>query len=805
MLDLGRLKRGAALGALTLGLLVAGCDSAEERAQDHLSQGHALLADGDPVKAALEFRNAAQLDATLADPHLQLGLILLGRGDFALAAGHFRRATELDPEMIEAHVKFGEILLAANELEEARKAAVAAHDLAPEDPSVLVLRAFTEMRLGNLETALESAEAARRNAEDAPEPILALAAIAREQGDLEGALQATEAAIADHPTNLALGLLRVELLGALNRIDEIGPAIDGLIENHPDQLALRRAMARWALIRGDHERTEAELREIAKRAPDNPEAALDVARFLVRVEGRDAAAAELEARIAADPPERVALQLNRAMAEIEIADGDTAAAIDRFRGIVERIEMSEMGAEARITLARLLLREADIDGAQDLVNAVLTYDERHADALTLRARYWLADGNFGSAVIDLRAALNEKPGDLEALELLALAHQRNGSYDLARERLAEAVEVAEFAAPQVLAHARYLAGRGRPEQADAALVRALEERPDDPALLAALASLRIEREDWTGAESIADRMREIDGNQRRSDRVLAASAFGQERFDETIAILKRQAEGTGGADETGLAALVASYARAGRTYEAQAFLETLIEENPGNDSAASLLGRIALERNDPEAAEAWFRRAIEIAPDTAQHYSTLSDMLLAEAKQDAARTVLDDGIAATKDDRLRLALALLLERQGDIDGAIAQYELLHKSQPASDVVANNLVSLISDNDPSAADIDRAYAIAESLRDSELPHVKDTYGWLLHLKGDNDRALAEISAAVEGLPDNPIVHYHHGTVLEALGRTAEARQAFERAIALGEGRALPQVARAKEALEALGSE
>jgi tetratricopeptide (TPR) repeat protein len=145
-----------------------------------------------------------------------------------------------------------------------------------------------------------------------------------------------------------------------------------------------------------------------------------------------------------------------------------------------------------------------------------------------------------------------------------------------------------------------------------------------------------------------------------------------------------------------------------------------------------------------------------------------------------------------------------LEAAGDFEGAIAIYEDLYARDTSNAVLANNLASLITTHRTDPESLERAFAIARRLRDSEVPHFQDTYGWILHRRGDSEQALPYLEAAATGLPDNPLVLFHLGEVRFTLGRMAEARDAFTRAVELaGEDDPLPQVASARARLAEIG--
>jgi len=68
------LKR-TVIAALLLGGIAA-CGTAEESAANYIESGKALLADGKPQKARLEFKNAIQIDPRMAEPFYQPSFVL---------------------------------------------------------------------------------------------------------------------------------------------------------------------------------------------------------------------------------------------------------------------------------------------------------------------------------------------------------------------------------------------------------------------------------------------------------------------------------------------------------------------------------------------------------------------------------------------------------------------------------------------------------------------------------------------------------------------------------------------------------
>ena len=147
--------------------------------------------------------------------------------------------------------------------------------------------------------------------------------------------------------------------------------------------------------------------------------------------------------------------------------------------------------------------------------------------------------------------------------------------------------------------------------------------------------------------------------------------------------------------------------------------------------------------------------------------------------REASNAVLDEAIAAMPDNpNLKWMKAGVLEKAGDIDGAIAIYEGLYEENSASVVVANNLASLISANREDPESLERAYTIARRLRGTDVPAFQDTYGWILARRGNVDEAIEYLEPAAAALSDDPAVQYHLARAYVLADRNADALRAFQ---------------------------
>ena len=244
-----------------------------------------------------------------------------------------------------------------------------------------------------------------------------------------------------------------------------------------------------------------------------------------------------------------------------------------------------------------------------------------------------------------------------------------------------------------------------------------------------------------------------------------------------------------------MAELVRAKLEAGDLKGAQAYLDGVLAEDPGNLPGRLLRAGLAAAGGDPAAAEAGYRAVIAETPGLAPAHQAYAAFLAAHGRRGEALAALDAGLtAAPGDGALMFAKAGLSEAAGDLGGALALYEALYARDSGSAVLANNLASLLTAVRSDPASLERAHRIARRLDGADVPQFQDTLGWIVHLRGDPARALDYLEPAAAALPGNALVQFHHGEAAFAAGRRDAARTSFEAALAAAEaGSPLPPAA------------
>ena len=174
-------------------------------------------------------------------------------------------------------------------------------------------------------------------------------------------------------------------------------------------------------------------------------------------------------------------------------------------------------------------------------------------------------GQLDAAIADLRQALEDQPRSSDLMVLLASAYERSGSIELADKEYADATKVANIDPIASLNYVAFLRRRGNLERAEDVLTQAAQRSPSNIAVLTTLAEVRLARQNWIGAQEIADAIRRIGDARGVSDQILVAALNGQGKYGDSIRVLE-------GLQVQPMAALVDTLVRAKKLDQAVSLL-----------------------------------------------------------------------------------------------------------------------------------------------------------------------------------------------------------------------------------------
>lgn len=795
---------------LSATLVLAGCKSAEERAEERFESGLSLIEAGDRDRAIVEFRSVFELNPSHKEARRTLAELLLShRGNRQEAYSQYLRLSEQYPDDAETRIVLAEMAFESSNWDELERHGARAEELAPDEArvqSIKVARAYRNAALDEDNTARrDQARTAEKLLETQTNSVLLRSILIDSylrDNELTKALNGLDWLIERDPSNASQWRQRLSILAQMQDFDAMEDQLKQMVVQFPDDNTHKGTLIRFYLSRQQLDKAEEFLRELVSAA-DDVAPRIDLIRFMYETQGIEAGRAEVNAALQAYPENA---RLKIVGAGMDFSSGERDKAIATLEALLANSgpEADYIG-EVRVILAQMLLGTGNEVGARVQVEAALNENRENVEALKMRAAWLIEEDDADGAVNALRTALDSRPEDAAAMTLMAQAYMRSGRQELARDFLALAVDASGNAPAESIRYANFLIGEERYLPAEDILLPALRQDPQNLELLGLLGTLYIRQEDTGRAEQVARALREIG----TEEAILAANQLDAARInlqsgpEEAINYLSAIANEVD-ASLASKFSLLRARLSTGAVEEALNMGRTLAEENPDNLPVKSVLASLEAINGNLETAETIYRGILEDNPEQTQIWLELSNIKSRQGNPEAAETVIETALDAVPDDaNLLWAKASFLERDGDIDGAIAIYEGLYEKNSNSIVIANNLASLLSTYKKDEDSLNRAWVIAQRLRNTTIPAMQDTYGWIAHRRGDSEEALPYLENAARELATDPLVQYHLAEAYLALGRNQEALEAYRRSVtAAGATDARVQIATARSQIIAL---
>jgi tetratricopeptide (TPR) repeat protein len=210
-----------------------------------------------------------------------------------------------------------------------------------------------------------------------------------------------------------------------------------------------------------------------------------------------------------------------------------------------------------------------------------------------------------------------------------------------------------------------------------------------------------------------------------------------------------------------------------------------VAAEPNNARLALLEARIELAQDNPDRAEAAFKRAVELDPDDAVAYQSLASFYRMTGRLDESIATYKRSLDQNPDSaRLNERLAILYEYKGERDLAMTHYERAIELDSSLGESKNNLAYLIAEH---GGDLDRALDLAQEAKAllPDNPNTADTLGWVLYKRGIPSAAIGYLREAMAGFAGEDdalgIVGYHLAQAYEANEQPERALETLEEAI------------------------
>jgi len=498
-------------------------------------------------------------------------------------------------------------------------------------------------------------------------------------------------------------------------------------------------------------------------------------------------------------------------------------------------------AEALANFARGVVSEdmAEPDRALDGYRRALALDPGHID-LALRVAYELAKRNDVPGGIQvLKDAVKAAPKDPRPLVYLSQFYAKHLKKPEAALKFAEqAVTIDPLQVAGYLALYELHAGMGQMKKAEEVIDRAEKVKSEDPKFWLQLGDLTTRlylKEDGSSEPAHIERMNAL---YRRAAEFGRDDAVTQAKVGDYFVLSRQVKEAVpfylsalkgGAGDDPALTNLREKLARAFLITEdkdrAIEMLEQVIAENPSRFETYELLGELYMQKGDHEKALMNFEQTLLLDGSSAENYLRLADLYLKLERLDKAVDTMRQARAKFPDvpqigisfavtlshaKRHTEAMTAFAEAKADVEqnhaellnakfylqyGAAAEQaglidraaELLKESirlDPANAAEARNYLGYMwVDHDKN---LDEAGEYIRKALETEPDNgaYLDSLGWYYFKKGEFERALKELTRALENLKEeDPVVLDHLGDTYHSLGKPAEAMTYWQKSIAV----------------------
>ncbi len=752
---------------------LVGCSTPEEKAQSFYKKGMALLEES-PEKAKLEFQNALQNKKNMTDAMYGLVLVAERQSDLKATFGLLNNVLEQDPKHEPALVKRGQLLLAANKVDKALIDSNKALELNKNDPAALILHAAVMLKLDDRSAAVDYANQALKIDPNNPNANIVLATERMVAGDYPKAIEYLDSGLAKNPKNLVIYFIKINAYEKLKQLDNAQKLYEKMLVDFPTNTGIRKSYVQFLIAHENKVEAEKQIRKIADDSPKEITPKLDVIRFVFAVKGREEGIKTLDNYIKENPKE---YQFQFALVDVYQAEKNDLAADTLLNNIVKEAGTSEDGLKAKGIIASNLLQNNKKEEAKKLATEILNLDKRNEQALLIKASLEIDAKQFETAIIDLRSILHDTPNSQRALLMLASAHEAAGSPELADEQYLKAFQVSK-SSPQVgILYAAFLNRRNQPERADKIYEDILKKHPDNNEAFSAVAKAKMLKGDYAGAQALAEQAKKIGVNDIAADQILGDVFAGKKDMQASIAAFKRAHEAAPNNAQS-IAAIVGTYLQFGKTKEANEFIDSVLSANPNNKDAQLMKAQLAMMLGNQNKSLAEFEQFIKENPKLIIGYQQLGLAYSHANKPEQALTTLKAGLVIEpKNVTLRMTIAGIYEQIKQYEEALKAYEDLYVEFPKESVLANNIASLMADNRTDKASLDRAYALAQTLKQSDLPQYLDTLGWVSYKVGKVDEAVIPLEKATQKMPKVAIFQYHLAKVYIAKNDKQRAKEAL----------------------------
>lgn len=373
-------------------------------------------------------------------------------------------------------------------------------------------------------------------------------------------------------------------------------------------------------------------------------------------------------------------------AALWVNEGDT----DKAQAQLEKVVARDPGLQsAAILLAKIYDQKGHGDDAETVLVKAIAENTEHLTLQQNLAVYYAQHKKNDQAETVLRKIVEEHPEELNYRVSLASFLGRTGQLDKAEQALNDAIAADPEDLQRYLLVAEFLASRKGNQAAIAQLEQFIVQKPDLPELRTSLARLYLRSDEKDKAKQTLEKIIEVQGSEPAglTARVILAQVLASDNMDDArvTGLLKEVLDEN--PRDNGALLLSGKIAANHKNYvDAINDFRSVLKDQPDNAEVLQLLAAAHLANNERTLAEDTLRRGVEADPGNIMLRRSLAQLLVEDGDVDAAIQQIDEGLKINKRDQEALRTKFeLLARKGDAAGMEEVAKLLQEEAPESEV------------------------------------------------------------------------------------------------------------------------
>lgn len=763
----GTLRRGCFLLTLAGIILLAGCSFDPKVKRDkYYNSAQQYLAQGRYDEAAIQFRNALQIDKEHVPSHLGLAKTLQNLGAHQDAYNIYQLVVKLDDKNVEARIQLGDYLVSAGAKDPSlyQKAQEMAEEVLHVDPSnveALIIQANAYAASNDVDKAIEKLEKALSLDSDNRKASLALGIAQFRKKDVQKAEQIFKGILEKHPDYAQAHLAMADLCAATQRAQEAEGYLKKAFDLLPSDPTCLYPLVNFYLSNKRVVDAENVFEEAITRQPRAREPRWGLATFYFQNGSVDKGTDALHELLKVNPGDRLA---ELRLAEIYLNQKDVVKADQYVSSLLAR---NNNDAEAHYLQGKLQLSRGEADKALTEFESAIKLNDSLLQPYVEKANLLLARGDLDAAQTALNTALQHDRTNpiIRGLlaKVLALRQQTKDALQLAEDVLGAMPNNPDA----IAARGQALHSLGKLAEAKKDFQRLCELQPNNPVNWHRLGLVEVEQGDSTSG--MTHFLKALD---LKPDLLPAIND------------------------------LLFSYIQAKRFDEALAELEKLSKKSVPQDQIHKFRGRVYLAKGDLASGEREFREAIKVSPKDYEAYILLGQLKIVQNNLPQAVKEVDQLIAVNSRSAPAFFLkGFCLAASGDVQGGITNYRKALELDPENAAAENNLAWLLCEGNINLAE---ALSLARQAkkRAPDDPAIADTLGWIYYKMKNYTLAVDQLLFSVNNRRQPAAEHYYRlGMAYYAKGDKMHAQETLRKSLELNPS--LPDAAEVRKILKLVG--